>query len=59
MTVEERLRNKAARRLYMGDIDEAPRPTLPREATHATKIYVKFRQHKQKQTALLLHIFQQ
>ena len=41
MEVEERLWNKAARRFYMGDIDEAPHPTLPRAATHATKIYAK------------------
>ena len=40
MMVEERLRNKAARRFSMGDIDEDPHPTLPRAATHATKISV-------------------
>ena len=40
MTVDEKLRHKAAHRFAMGDVAEAPHPTLPRTETHATKISV-------------------
>ena len=40
MTVDKILRHEAAHRFAMDDVAEAPNPTLPRAATHATKISV-------------------
>ena len=41
MMLDEQLRHKAACQFDMGDVAEAPHPTLPRETTHATKGSVK------------------
>ena len=52
------MHHEAARQFAMGDVAEAPHPTLPRVETHATKRSVKKLTAAAK-TGLIFYLYQQ